>query len=145
MKTALIFAAGLTLFGLLIQIIPYGHDHSIPPVNDEPQWPGQEVHNLARRACFDCHSHETTWPWYSNIAPVSWMIYHDVAEGRHHVDFSDWDRPAHQHVDEFQKVFENRSMPPADYLLLHPSARLSDSEMQTLQQGLMQLAESYGH
>ncbi len=143
-KILLIFAAALVLFGI-IQLIPYGRDHSIPPVNDEPQWPSPQVHDLARRACFDCHSHQTTWPWYGNIAPVSWLVYRDVTEGRQHINFSDWDRPDHQHVDEFQEVFENGSMPPAPYLLMHPSARLSEAERQTLQQGLMKLAETYEH
>jgi hypothetical protein len=56
-----------------------------------------------------------------------------------------WDLPDHQHVDEFQQVFEKNCMPPAPYLLLHPGARLSDSEKQTLEEGLQKLAESYGH
>lgn len=145
MKVFLYYVLGLILVGLLIQLIPYGHDHSAPPVNDEPPWPSQEVHNLARRACFDCHSHQTLWPWYSNIAPVSWMVYHDVTGGRQHINFSDWARPDHQHVDEFQEVFENQSMPPAAYLLMHPAARLSAEERQTLFEGLMKLAEDYEH
>jgi hypothetical protein len=143
-KTLLIIAAILVAVVLFIQLIPYGHDHRIPPVNDEPPWPNSEVHALARNACFDCHSNQTVWPWYSNFAPVSWLIYHDVIEGRQHINFSDWNRPAHQHVDEFQEVFEKNSMPPASYLLLHPEARLDPEERKTLFDGLMKLAESYG-
>ncbi|MGE5249473.1 MAG: heme-binding domain-containing protein [Bacteroidota bacterium] len=137
--------AGLLVGFGLIQLIPYGRDHRIPPVNDEPQWPDPQTHDLARRACFDCHSNQTRWPWYSNIAPVSWLIYHDVSEGRQHINFSDWDRAVPQHVDEFRKVFEKNSMPPASYLLLHPEARLSGPEKQQLEEGLLRLAERYQH
>ena len=141
-KIPFVVAAVLVVVGLLIQLIPYGRDHSIPPVNDEPRWPSPEVRALARRACFDCHSNQTRWPWYSEIAPASWLIYRDVTEGRRHINFSDWDRPDHQHVDEFQQVFAESSMPPAQYLLLHPEARLSATEKRTLEDGLMKLAES---
>jgi hypothetical protein len=136
---------GLMVFGLLIQLIPYSHNHTNPPVNAEPAWDSPETRVLAQRACFDCHSNETRWPWYSNIAPVSWLVYHDVMEGRMHINFSDWNRPEEQHADEFQEVFEENSMPPVNYLLLHPEARLSPEEKQKLFDGLMILAESYHH
>ncbi len=143
-KLALFIVIVLVIFGF-IQLIPYGRDHSIPPVNDEPRWPSPAVHDLARRACFDCHSNQTIWPWYSNIAPVSWLVYHDVTEGRQHINFSDWDRPEHQHIDEVPEALENNSMPPAPYLLLHPSARLTAEEKQALLDGLTKLDESSGH
>jgi len=136
---------GLLVLGLLIQFIPYGHDHPNPPMKAEPAWDRPATRVLAQRACFDCHSNETRWPWYSNIAPTSWLVTHDVIEGRMHINFSDWDRPDEQHVDEFQQVFEKNSMPPANYLLLHPEARLSSGEKQQLVSGLMKLAESYQH
>jgi len=135
--------AGLIALGLLIQLIPYGHSHPNPPVNVEPNWDSPETRALAQRACFDCHSNQTRWPWYSNIAPASWLVYRDVTEGRMHINFSDWNRPDEQHVDEFQEVFDKNSMPPANYLLLHPEARLSTEEKQTLFDGLTKLAESY--
>jgi hypothetical protein len=50
-----------------------------------------EIAVLLRHACYDCHSHETAWPWYSRVAPVSWLIVHDVEEGRCELDFSAWD------------------------------------------------------
>jgi hypothetical protein len=135
----------LLVIGLVIQLIPYGHNHVNPPVNAEPNWDSPETRLLAQRACFDCHSNQTRWPWYSNIAPVSWLVYRDVTEGRMHINFSDWNRPKKQHVDEFQKVLQKNSMPPANYLLLHPEARLSPAEKQKLFDGLMKLAESYRH
>ncbi len=144
MKRVLSFIViGLVALGLLIQLVPYGHDHSNPPVHAEPPWDRPATLILAQRACFDCHSNETHWPWYSNIAPASWLVYHDVIDGRKHINFSDWNRPDAQHVDEFEKVFKENSMPPAQYLLLHPEARLSSGEKQQLFSGLMKLAESY--
>ncbi len=131
--------------GILIQFIPYGHDHVNPPANTEPNWDRPETRILAKQACFDCHSNQTVWPWYSNIAPISWLVYHDVTEGRKHINFSDWNRPEPQHVDEFQRVYKENSMPPASYLLLHPEARLSDAEKQQLFHGLEVLASTYQH
>jgi len=65
------------LVGLLvvIQFVPYGRAHTNPPVAQEPIWDSPQTRELARRACFDCHSNETMWPWYSNIAPISWIAH----------------------------------------------------------------------
>lgn len=138
-----VLIGALIALGLLIQLIPYGHNHINPPVKAEPNWDGNDTRALAQRACFDCHSNETHWPWYSNLAPASWLVYHDVIDGRTHINFSDWNRPDKQHVDEFQEVFDDNSMPPASYLAIHPEARLSSEEKQRLHDGLMKLAESY--
>ena len=75
---------------------------------------------------------------------MSWLIYHDVTEGRTHINFSDWNRPEHQHVDKFQEVHNENSMPPANYLLLHPEARLSPAERKQLFEELGKLVASYG-
>ena len=77
---------------LLIQVIPYGRDHSNPPVTAEPAWDSQRTEALARAACFDCHSNETEWPWYTNVAPMSWLIQRDVDEGRRKRNYSEWNR-----------------------------------------------------
>ena len=84
---------------LLIQLIPYGHQHTNPAVQQEPNWQDTQTRDLVSRACFDCHSNETKWPWYSNIAPVSWLVQRDVQEGRQHLNFSDWNQ-RHYEVDE---------------------------------------------
>ncbi|HEY5650870.1 MAG TPA: heme-binding domain-containing protein, partial [Acidimicrobiia bacterium] len=73
-----------------IQLVPYGRNHSNPPVVQEPAWDSQQTRELAVAACFDCHSNETEWPWYSNIAPVSWALQRDVDEGREELNFSEW-------------------------------------------------------
>ena len=127
---------GLILVGfLLIQLIPYGRNHTNPPVTQEPAWDTPQTRELVKRACFDCHSNETTWPWYSNIAPVSWLVFRDVVDGRRRLNFSEWHRPRFRSGDMVGIVLEGE-MPPSFYLPLHPSARLSASEKQLLVKGL---------
>ena len=120
---------------LLMQLIPYGRDHNNPPVLSEPNWDSPATHELAKRACFDCHSNETTWPWYSNIAPVSWLVYHDVIEARDRMNFSEWGRP-HPGIDQVIEEIEEGGMPLPQYLLMHPNARLSAQEREALIEGL---------
>ena len=129
--------ACLVLVGLFVlaQAVPYGRDHSNPPVRQEPQWDSPETRALAARACFDCHSNESEWPWYSNVAPVSWLVQRDVDEGREHLNFSEWDRPQ-DHADDAAGQVEEGEMPPWFYLPLHADARLSDAEREALVKGL---------
>lgn len=126
----------LTLAALLvvIQLVPYGRDHANPPVTAEPAWDSPETRALAVAACFDCHSNETVWPWYSNVAPVSWLVQRDVDEGREKLNFSEWGRP--QEADEAGETVREGEMPPRQYLITHPEARLSDVELATLAAGL---------
>ncbi|MRR33844.1 hypothetical protein EG829_03970, partial [bacterium] len=63
---------------IFIQAVPYGRNHDNPPVVREPNWDSPETRGLAKRVCFDCHSNETVWPWYTWVAPVSWLVYRDV-------------------------------------------------------------------
>ncbi len=126
-------AAGVAGF-LLIQLIPYGHNHTNPPVVQEPNWDSPRTLELAQRVCFDCHSNESTWPWYSNIAPVSWLVQHDVEEGRRALNFSDW--RVSRRTEELAEIVLEGEMPPATYLIMHPQAKLSTSEKQELASGL---------
>jgi hypothetical protein len=126
---------GLIVGGILIQFLPYGHDHTNPPVTGEPQWNSQQTRDLATRACYDCHSNQTTWPWYSNIAPVSWLIQHDVEEGRSRLNFTEWNRPQRETEDAARQV-QRGAMPPSYYGIMHPSANLTPDEKQALIQGL---------
>ncbi|MGH2540798.1 MAG: heme-binding domain-containing protein [Actinomycetota bacterium] len=122
--------AALGLFAV-IQLVPYGRDHANPPVTQAAAFgPGAGL-ELARGACFDCHSNETAWPWYTNVAPGSWLTQRDVDEGRATLNFSEWDRPQPK-VDELLEVVEEGGMPPRTYTLIHPAARLSDAERATL-------------
>jgi hypothetical protein len=131
----IVIAIGIVVF-LLIQLIPYGKDHSNPPVVSKPNWDSQQTRDLAKRACFDCHSNETTWPWYSNIAPVSWLVYRDVVEGRRRMNFSDWQNSRIREAGEIASIINEGEMPPFQYLPLHPSARLSPAEKTQLINGL---------
>lgn len=132
-------AAGLAVavlaLGFLIQLVPYGHDHSNPPVTAEPAWDSPQTRQLARRACFDCHSNQVTWPWYSNVAPLAWLIQSSVDEGRSALNLSEFDRPQEE-AGEAAETVQEGSMPPRDYLLLHPDARLSDADEAALIRGL---------
>jgi len=127
---------GLIVGGIAIQFIPYGHDHTNPTTaSTEPQWDSSQTRDLAVRACFDCHSNQTTWPWYSNVAPISWLIQHDVQQGRSQLNFSQWGTSGRGGEEAAQQI-ERGSMPQWYYVMLHPSAGLSAAEKQQLIQGL---------
>lgn len=119
---------------VVIQFVPFGHDHTDPPVTKEPPWDSPQTRELFGRACFDCHSNQTTWPWYSNVAPVSWLVERDVNGGRRHMNFSQWDKPQ-RHAKDVAGEVNSGDMPPWFYLPMHPRARLSDAEKQALIEG----------
>lgn len=121
---------------VLIQIVPYGRDHTNPPVTQEVKWDSPRTRDLAVGACYDCHSNLTTWPWYSNVAPMSWLIQKDVDEGREILNFTEWDRPQESESDEIVEVVREGEMPPWQYEPLHPAGRLSSSEQEELALGL---------
>jgi mono/diheme cytochrome c family protein len=127
-------AIGLLGVFLLIQLVPYGRDHESPAVVAEPSWDSPQTRELAVRACYDCHSNETTWPWYSNVAPLSWLTQHDVDEGRERLNFSEWNRP--QRAGESAETVREGEMPPPYYLVTHSDARLTDAELTALAEGL---------
>ena len=133
----LLMLAGTTLAGLfaLFQLVPYGRAHTNPPVTATASWDSPRTEELARRACLDCHSHDTRWPWYSNIAPISWRIQNHVDEGRAKFNVSAMDRPQEE-AGEAAETVQKGEMPPFDYLLAHPEARLSAAEKQDLIRGL---------
>jgi len=136
MRKVVLFAAiGVIVIFALLQLVPYGRDHSNPAVVTEPQWDSLQTRKLAARACFDCHSNETHWPWYSNVAPVSWLVQRDVQEGRRRLNFSEWNQPQRA-TNEVGEVINEGEMPPWFYLPLHASARLTPAEKQALVAGL---------
>jgi hypothetical protein len=93
-----------------------------------------EVRNILDRACADCHSHRTVWPWYSHVAPVSWMIASHVNEGREHLNLSEWPgrHKRQKLLDEMCDEVEHGAMPIGSYLRLHSRARLSESDKQAV-------------
>ncbi len=128
---------GLTVGGLfaLLQLIPYGRELTNPPVVQEPEWDSPRTRQLFFRVCKDCHSNETKYPWYAWIAPVSWLIAHDVQEGRKHLNVSEWHRPQ-KDADEAAEVYRKGEMPPRLYRLMHPEVELSQAERQEFLRGL---------
>ena len=126
---------GLVGVFILIQFIPVSRDN--PEATQEVQWDSTETRALAQSACFDCHSNETVWPWYSYVAPASWLIVHHVNDGRRRLNFSEWDQP-NENEREITKTMTSGEMPLWDYLLLHPEAQLTEAETQALIDGLKQ-------
>ena len=120
---------------LLMQLVPYGREYRNPPATREPAWDSPRTRELAKRACFDCHSNETTWPSYSKIAPFSWVVYRDVKIAREVVNFSEWDKPYAVGIYAGQSV-KDGSMPPGKYTVAHPEARLTPEEKEALWRGL---------
>ena len=139
-RTKLIQWGALAIVGgfILIQLVPYGRDHTNPPIQSEPNWDSPETRALAKTACFDCHSNETNWGlWYESVAPSSWLVQHDVEEGRQYLNFSEWDQNGQpREIDELWRVVENGSMPPGQYLILHAEAKLTAEQANLLAAGL---------
>lgn len=134
-KIILYIGIALAAIFVIIQLIPYGRNHTNPPVIGEPNWDSAQTRDLAKRACFDCHSNETVWPWYSNVAPISWLVFSDVDEGRRNLNFSEY-LTGSEELEEAGEVISEGYMPPQKYLIMHPEARLTQDEKQALIQGL---------
>ncbi len=119
---------GVLVLFVAIQFLPYGHNHTNPPVQSEPKWDSPQTRQLAQQACFDCHSDETVWPWYSNVAPVSWLIERDVEQGRRRLNFSEWNN-SQRGVREITREIQRGQMPQWYYVLMHPSAKLAPDQL----------------
>jgi hypothetical protein len=144
-RTLLWGLIAVVAFTVLIQFVPFPGLGSNPPVVAEPAWNSPATHTLAVRACYDCHSNRTRWPWYSRVAPISWVVAHHVNEGRAALDFSD---PAAARVtaDRAARAVADGAMPPFYYTWMHPGAALSPAERQALAAGLrVSLAGTAGH
>lgn len=135
MKRILTWVAisGIILFAAIQLIRP---ERTNPPV--EPDLAAgrylvidPDVETLLRTACYDCHSHETVWPWYAQVAPASWLLARDVSEGRRHLNFSAWGGYAESRrvlaLEEIAEEVQAGTMPFAPYLLLHPEAKLDSA------------------
>ena len=124
----------LVLTLLAFQLVPI--DRTNPPIETEIQAP-QAVREILERSCYDCHSNESRWPWYSYLAPASWLVAYDIGEAREHLNFSTWNRyDEDERVDLIEEVWEEveaGEMPLFFYLPLHPSARLSPEDRAQLE------------
>jgi mono/diheme cytochrome c family protein len=127
---------GVVALLALAQVVPYGRSHHNPASVREPAWDSPQTRTLAVAACFDCHSNLTTWPWYSNVAPGSWLIYRDVVDGRGTLNFSEWQRAQDVSAGDIAEAVRGGSMPPWYYKLLHPKSRLSAADQDRLARGL---------
>jgi Haem-binding domain len=132
-RRRILVRAGLGLFAVavLLQLVPYGRDHTNPPVTQDAPWPDGRAMELATTACYDCHSNQTRWPPQSYVAPFSWMVARDVEQGREALNFSTWDEDDGE-ADDAAEVVADDEMPPRRYRLVHPDAALSDAERQLL-------------
>ena len=134
-KVVLIAFAWFAGLMALAQLIPYGRTHSNPPVIKEPAWDSPRTRELAVRACFNCHSNETRWPWYANVAPFSWVVEFDVNVARSVVNFSEWNRPYELAASSGLSV-RTGNMPTVKYRMAHPEADLTPEETLDLARGL---------
>ncbi|MCI0706454.1 MAG: heme-binding domain-containing protein [Ignavibacteriae bacterium] len=125
---------------IFIGIQLYPVDRTNPPIDPEMTFQAKvnvppHIDKLVRNSCYDCHSHETTWPWYSYVAPVSWLVASDVEEGRTILNFSNWDYSMFRSVGRLdqmaEEVYQDR-MPLPNYLIVHPSAKLLAADKDSL-------------
>lgn len=132
---AILAALGVAL--VLMQFWPV--ERTNPPVQSIPQWDSEETRALAERACFDCHSNETVWPWYTALVPVQNLMVRDVEEGRRVLNFSEWEATCctEDQIDEMAAIINQEQMPLPYYVRLHPEAQLSDGEKGQLANGLI--------
>jgi hypothetical protein len=121
---------GLLAVAVLVQLVPYGRDHTNPPVTQDAPWPDGRARELATAACYDCHSNQTRWPPQSQVAPFSWLLTRDVRQGREELNFSTWDADDGE-ADDAADAVADGSM-PRRYVLVHPDAALSGAERQVL-------------
>lgn len=127
------FVGVLLVLVIILQLVPV--PRSNPTVTQEVKWDTPQTRALAKRACFDCHSNETVYPWYANIAPVSFILAKHIRDGRESLNFSEWDRP-NTDFEEVEEVIEKDQMPLWDYLMMHPEAKFSSTEKEQFLDGM---------
>jgi hypothetical protein len=140
-RVLIILGFALVAAFLLLQIHPLLHDFSNPPVLTELRWDSEQTYQLTRRACWDCHSNETAWPWYTKIAPFSMVLVRDVEAGREAMNFSEWATGGAVDTEEMVETISKNQMPPPFYLILHPEADLNNDERSDLINGLIATLE----
>ena len=132
MKKVLLYGIIIFLSFQLIQI-----DKGNPSVNKKIDYnqitqTTPEIQKILKKACYDCHSNEVKYPWYSSIAPISWFIKEHVNQGKEYVNFSEYgkyNRYQKEHINSsLYRVIENKTMPLNSYLWMHKEANLSEEE-----------------
>lgn len=134
-KSLLLILNVLIVALILIQFIPVKRNN---PTETAALQAPEVVAALLQRSCYDCHSNRTHWPWYSRIAPVSWLVSHDVQEGRKELNFSQWgkydDKKKNKMLHEIVEEVEKGKMPLKIYTLMHPKAKMSEADLQLLRE-----------
>lgn len=140
-RIVIVAVMGIVVLGFVVlQLIPGSSINAKfaspgnPPVTNTIKWDSPETEKLARAACFDCHSNETVYPWYSNVAPISWLVNKDINEGRRELNFSTSRR---FEGDEMIREIKRGTMPMSIYLPMHPAANLTAEQKQQLMAGLL--------
>lgn len=131
----------IAVVGLLLVMQFFRPQRTNPRLNPAASFeavakPPAHVATSVRRACGDCHSNETAWPWYSHVAPASWLVAQDVSQGRVHLNLSDWRgysaEMVRSRLQEMCEEVEKKSMPPWYFRLAHPASRLNEAEASSL-------------
>ncbi len=135
MKSFLHYLAAVAVIIGLMQLVPT-YEKTNPPVDRAKELKAPEdVMAILKRSCYDCHSNETRWPWYANVAPMSWVVRRDVIEGRKALNFSTWYDYSDAKRRELRKQIYRSvviAMPLPQYLWLHPEAKLSQKDKQRI-------------
>jgi hypothetical protein len=130
-RRKVLVAIVLVLLG--IQLVPVPREN--PPVTEVIGAP-EDVQRVLENSCYDCHSNLTEWPWYSRVAPASWLVYRDVTKARDELNFSEWgdysERRRNHKLEEIEELVADKKMPLKFYLPFHPEARLTVEAMETL-------------
>ncbi|MFK7900534.1 MAG: heme-binding domain-containing protein [Cyclobacteriaceae bacterium] len=131
--------AAVILLLIAIQFIPVDKENprSVAELDFfEINTPSNELHVLVKKACYDCHSNQTEYPWYASVAPVSFVVAHHIEEGREHLNFSDWgtysEREQDHKLEECIEEIEEDEMPLKAYTWLHSSANLNSEDKEKL-------------
>jgi hypothetical protein len=136
-KTVFTIVGALIALFVLIQFVPYGKNHINPPVVNEPKWDSQQTQKLVTDGCYNCHSNLTTYPWYSNVAPASWLLQRDIDEARANLNFSDLtSAQGAAMLSDIERQLTSGEMPPVYYTAIHPEARLTTAQREELLNGL---------
>lgn len=126
---------------VLVVIQFFAIDKNNPPIDERKTFvalvnPPADILQLLKDACYDCHSNETKYPWYTNVAPLSWWIKHHIDEGREHLNFSEWTSYSEEDrkhlLHEAAEETEEKHMPLGSYVRMHSEADLSDADRQKL-------------
>ena len=130
-RRVILYVAILAIVGA--QFWPVDRDN--PAARGDPEAP-VDVLAVLKRACYNCHSNETIWPWYGYVAPFSWILADHIEEGRAELNFSEWSAyPVKRQIKKREEIIEELEegeMPPSYYSLMHGDASVSEEELAAL-------------